>query len=233
MEKLKFDSIENIAGSAGDMQNVGETYLETYRALEIESDEMLKLAGGWLKTLKGAMKELEAIRQKFVKPLNDHVKWINDQFRPGKRAMEEAEKVLKGKIRLYQVRQDEERRRISHEERRRVAAEKAALQAEIERAAEEGNEEEVEQLTLREMTTTPAVPPDTPKIDGVHIRRKWDFEVVDKIAFLKAVVDGLLPESYADVNMAAVRKVVRASGDIVTMPGIRIFEDETVVAHSD
>lgn len=90
-----------------------------------EAEQAMELVAGFAQRRKAA----EEARTFLVKPLNDHVRAINDRFRPGREALERAEKAVKDKILAFR-----------REEQRKAAEEQARLDAERrerERAAEE------------------------------------------------------------------------------------------------
>lgn len=120
---------------------------------QIQDEEDLTLAGEMLADVKGRFKRLEAKRKEITGPMNKALRAVNDLFREPKARLEQAEKMLKGSIAEFHVRQ---------------------LEANDAAYAEAGEAETAEEATealarVREVST--------PK--GVSIRHKWVPVIVD------------------------------------------------------
>jgi hypothetical protein len=83
--------------------------------ITVTDAETARLAAEWLRNVKATQRAHEQARTFLVKPLNDHVKAINDQFRPLTQTLEEAERTVKGKLLSFQ--RDAEVRRLREQAR--------------------------------------------------------------------------------------------------------------------
>jgi len=75
--------------------------LAELRGWEIEDDDDNALAGEMLANVKGRIKALEDRRTKITKPMNAALREVNDLFREPRSKLEEAERLIKGKIAGY------------------------------------------------------------------------------------------------------------------------------------
>lgn len=103
--------------------------VEIAHALEVSTGEQAVTATELLARIAKARKDSEAARTFLVKPLNDHVKAINQRFKESTAPLEEADELVRGKVVAFREQEERERQ-----------AEQARLEAErrdAERAAEE------------------------------------------------------------------------------------------------
>lgn len=127
-----------------EIQRRAESSLKIAQNYAINSPQMYEFAADDLKKVKTLMKRVEEQRTGQVGPLNAEVKRINAEFKAPMEFLENAEKVLKGKMLTWSQEQEriaEEKRRIAEDaarkERARVEAEARAQAAEAERQARE------------------------------------------------------------------------------------------------
>jgi len=106
--------------------------------LTITNDKTYSMVAEGIKTIKKEFKKQDAARKSLVKPLNDHVKFINDQFKPVTEELSRVEKILKSKVAEYDAEKERKRR-----EAERIAREKAeAERRKKEEAARQQREKE-------------------------------------------------------------------------------------------
>ena len=166
--------------------------------------------------------------------------------------LEDAERIVKGKIGRYQDEQLRVRREAEEaaraaarkiEENQRLAEaqrlEAIAVQARIEAQAlaEAGKTREAEHLRAEAANrqaqadavidapmavVTVAIPP-PPKLEGVSRRENWKFRIVDK---------ALIPLEYMLPDEGSIGKVVRALKSQTNIPGVEVFAETVVSAQS-
>jgi hypothetical protein len=116
--------------------------VEAARAIEVQTPKQAACAAGFLQGIAQAKRQSEAARKLLVGALNDHVKTINDQFRPKAESLDEADGLVREKVLAFQ--QEQERQRAAEQARldaiRREEEEKA--EAERRRLAQEAAEAE-------------------------------------------------------------------------------------------
>lgn len=124
-------------------------------AIQVRNPEEADLAAAALRQIKQREKAAKAERVALVKPLNDHVKDINQKFKDAAAPYKEAERIIKGKVGKYQAEQDQirqeeearleaerqERERLAREARERQEAEERAKREQAEKEAREAAEE--------------------------------------------------------------------------------------------
>ena len=143
---------------------------ETARTLVISTSDEARYASEMLTYISSAQKKLEAQRVFLVKPLNDHVKDINNVFKEWKSPLDEADTTLRRKMLAWHV-----------EEERRAAAEREVLeQLDV-------PEEDMPDLPVRVVRSETG--------GSTSVRKTWTYEVVDQKIVPKAYLmldDGLI-----------------------------------------
>lgn len=116
--------------------------VERARAIEVRSEAEAIEAGTFLVEVKEATTQAETARKALVKPLNDHVKFINQSFKEKTGPLAEADEIVRGKVVAYEREQDRLRRaeqerlqREAEEQRQREEAEARAAREAAEAAA--------------------------------------------------------------------------------------------------
>ena len=109
--------------------------LEAAKSIRVVDADSYKVAGHFFAEIKAKIKEIEAARVRRVKPLNDTVKLLNEDFNGVKAQLESILKVVEAPMLAFQ-REEERKRREAEEaarkERERIEAE-ARAKAEEER----------------------------------------------------------------------------------------------------
>ena len=163
-----------------------------------------------IKSTNQAHKEAVALKKKFLAPVI------------------EAETYINGQIASYMAMIAQKRREAEQKERdRQLAAERAEekrRQRALE-AVEAGKTKEAEQI-LSEPEPDEAIapleppPPSKPKMDGVHLREHWEFEIIDRWK---------IPATFLMPDMKAIGENVRLNKGDTKIPGIRVFRKDIVV----
>jgi hypothetical protein len=181
-----------------------------------------------VKIAKSQYKRAEDARKTLVKPLNDHVKWINSQFKSTTNELNQIETTGKRKIGAWQ-REEEKRQRAVAEAARKQAEEEALATAE--RAERDGNTTAVD-TALDSATSIPEPPRSAPtrgRFGGVASSRKvWKGEVTDLKALLRAIADDQAPASIAPVDQNSLNRLARNARGDSDIPGVRFYEDTSV-----
>jgi len=168
-------------------------------SLEIQDETSLIHASETLGAIRTFLKKVESVRVFFTKPLNDHLKDINAEFKQITNPLSNLDKQITQKMRVY--RQQIEAKRL--EEQTRLDAEAQARQ----------------ETSLIPEVIAPIVPAqsksvqtETGKITFMKIRR-WELEDISKV-----------PLEYLKLDDAKITAVIKAGGNI---PGIRPWFEET------
>ncbi len=183
-------------------------------------------AGEYLKSVKSATKQLDDLRISMTKPLDESKKRIMDFFRKPLDILSRAEATLKRGMLGFQ--QEQEAKRKAEEARlaelQRKEAEKLAKRAE--KAEDKGNiarAEELRQQSQDVASITPIVAPTIQKVEGATTKKVWKFEVIDERA---------IPREYLIPDLVKIGKMVRAGGDTLQIPGIKIYSEETIAVRA-
>jgi hypothetical protein len=175
-------------------------------------------AGEYRKNIKGAIKQIEELRFSFTRPLDQLKKKWMDFFNVPLTKLTTGDGVLeRGRLTFAReqerIRQEAERKLQAEAEKKRLAAEKKAAEA---RAA--GNEAKAERFEEKAAAViSPELAPTFEKTSGIGTVKRWKFEITD---------EKLIPRRYLTPNLVQIGKEVRASGDMLNIPGIKIYAEE-------
>lgn len=244
--------------SVASLAPVMERLKDYSKALVIRTDAEYATAANQLKTIKGALAEIEDARTRITKPLNESLKETNAQAKSAAAPFQAQEQVIKAAMISWSNEQDrlreiEQRKanEAAEKERRRLqaiadeAARKAREQADekrrqAEQAAAAGRAEEAAKLAAQ-----------ASRIDAKAEEKVEHFEmraaqVVAPVAqqaapkvggisipmvWVHEIVDAaLIPREYLDVNETRIRKVVQAMQGNTNIPGVRVRQIKRVAA---
>ncbi len=157
---------------------------------------------------------------------------IMAKFNEGDQPAEQAEKIVKGKLRVW----DEQQRKIE-EDRQRKAQEEAEAQEREKRlnaaviAEQAGaSEEEVDSIFDAPVAVVAApVAPVYQRASGISTRENWKVVVVDIKKLCLAVAKGHVSPEYVLPNMTALNARAKADKQTMQIPGC-ISKNEPIVA---
>jgi hypothetical protein len=156
-----------------------------------------------------AWQEAIAQRKKFLDPLND------------------AELNVKRKVSTWRI--EQERARKAEEDRLAAIAKREADERALEEAAAlaANGEKELADMVLQEAAAAPApvvvVAPSVPKQESIAKKTTWRFRIVD---------EALIPREFLSPDEVKIGAIVRSRKNLVKIPGIQVFADESVAVRS-
>lgn len=209
--------IDNTRELAEQCAAEGNALLAQAERAVVRDDDSAGRMTDLLKVVKVKKAKSEGGRKALVKPLNDHVKWINQQFKDAQAPLTQADTIGRQKLGNYQreveyQRREEAERLRREEESRRLAEAEAAEQA--------GDTDKVDQA-LDEAVHIPDAPRAAPtrgNFGSSSTRKTWKYRLVDVTK---------VPVQFLQLDDQAIRAEIR--GGVRTIPGLEIFEDEQVV----
>lgn len=145
--------------------------------------------------------------------------------------LEKAESEVKGKMAAYQRKVQEEERAARELAERLKREETERLLAEATKAAEQGNEMEAEIILAQAEiieTSQPAVQMQAPKATGVSTRTLYRAKIIDE-SKVPTEVAGV---TIRPVDLSAINKLAQASKGKVQIPGIEIYEEQSVAVRA-
>jgi hypothetical protein len=194
------------------------TIADVARELEIRDEATNAEALDMLSQARKACKRIEALKKRWLDPLNRQVKLIRDDFTAMAAPAKEADQILSVKTSAYRAKVAEAARK--EQERLRLLAEKRQAKA-AERAEAKG----VEPPPVIPIAPTVAPPAKSVQTDSgsrVTYRTQTHFEVTDA---------ALVPDAYKTIDErkigAAVRSGIATSENPI--PGVRIWTTEEAV----
>lgn len=227
--------------------------LTMVESMVIDSQETYDLAADELKAIKHKAKTLEDQRTGITGPINKALKAVNDLFRGPSQYLEQAEKIIKGKMLTYSAEQEriaaEERRKAealvrAEQERlaREAAAKEAAAKAEADALIAAGNAEKAAEVQAQaaieaasitataQVMTAPVVEVSVAKVSGISQRSVWKAEVTDKAALIAFIAANPQFQNLLEVNTSALNQMAKAMKDTMQIAGVRAFEEKTLAA---
>jgi len=193
-------------------------FASQYKVVKITNDYELKNQSDILKSLKQMVTTIEGRRKARVKPLNDYVKSINDEYKPIMAKADEIKIALSGNIIEYQNEQE----RLAEQERQKLLKEETAkLELEAEKVADNQDEfariqDQKKQLAERPSEFTSSF---KGNIGATSIRKKWKGEVIKP---------NLVPRNLCSPNPKKIQ--VEIDSGARNIKGIRIYEDQILTS---
>lgn len=172
--------------------------------LVIASDDDIRASTNDLSIIAGVKKAIESQRQDYVKPINDHLKAVNNAFKGFTQPLTEADSLFREKVLGYRAEQE----RIRTEQERINDLRMEAAKAEMELKGE-----------ITEAVDLAPVQREAParyhgEVGTLGTSKQWHFEVEDF---------ALLPDEYKVADTTKIRKVVQAGA---TVPGVKAWQEE-------
>ena len=175
----------------------------------ITTAEDLKPATDDLSLIAKIKKALEEKRREYVKPLQDHVKTVNDAFKNLMEPIETADKVTRAKILAFQAEQGRIQR--EQEEINRLRMEAAQKEMEL-------KGELTESVNLVEVMVAPKRITTEMGTVGQRLIAKWEVVNFSQV-----------PDEFKAIDSAKVTKLVKGGG---TIPGIRVWQEPILAVNT-
>lgn len=172
--------------------------LDLIKAYEIDGSEAFATAVGMVATVKNTFNERDGQRTDIVKPLNNEVKGVNAELKPGLEFLAEAEAILKTKLGDYV--KDQFGKRIK-------------LLAEAGEAVGAGEQDKANVLIVQ------ASELEAPKVAGCAIGEAWTGEVTDAEK---------IPREYMVPDLKALKALTKKEKVDPEIPGWKAYPEATV-----
>jgi hypothetical protein len=223
-------------------------------AYEIDSNEMLTMAGDELRAIVGRKKQIEELRMSLTRPLDESKKRIMDLFRSPTDRLEQAESLLRKGITAYQqaerakqeaARREAEEKQRQEREAQRKLEEAARLEAEAARASgdlEAAEAAEAAQAVAQEAIELADVAPSLPavesqKVVGISSRQNWKAEVLNLGELVQAAAIAISNGDHTllallSINTVALNQIAKALKAQANIPGVRVYAEESLSVRS-
>lgn len=189
------------------------TVADEARELEITDDASDLVAKTLLGQVTTARKRIEALKKRWLDPLNQQVKLIRGDFDAMAAPATEAEQILRSKVAVYYREKQEAARR--EEERLRKLAERRNEKAVL-RAVARGEELPPPVIPMPSIAA-PAKTTRTATGSAVTMRKVWKWRVLD---------EAQIPREYFTLDEKKLNAVVKAG--LREIPGVEVYETEEV-----
>lgn len=196
-------------------------------AFEIVNTASYEAAGAFLVRVKNVRKQIDEVYGPHVKEAHRLHKNLVAAKKSHEQPLDNAERIVKGKVGNYQ--REQERIRREEEDRLRVIARKEAEERQLAEAAEleaQGRAEEAEQV-IEHPVVPPAVvvPSSVPKLKGVSTSTKWKHRIVN---------ESLIPRTYQKLvpDVEKLKAHATSYRNSVPVAGVEFYPDDSVSVRS-
>lgn len=198
---IPISSLKNIKISLEYFNNIeNEIVKHETKNVAINNDEQYVVEGARLKEIKNLLRSIEEKERELEAPLKLALQYIkNDVFKPYIERLKKLETKIKNEISIY-----DDKKKKEEEERRKN----------LEEAFKKTNPEISEDISIITNNTTP-------KVAGVRISYRYDFEIVD---------ENLIPREFLKVDDVKLRRVINALKEETKIPGIKVVKKKIIGA---
>lgn len=191
-------------------------------------------AGDWLKSIKQVEKTLEDRRKSLVKPLNEHIRYINGLFKEPMKILTETEGHIKKAILDWNRREQERIRREQEAAMRKAEAQRKRMETLARKAEEAGDMEKAEQFIEKSENIEPIVTGEgVENPSGIYTTKRWKAEVYDTKSLVVAVAKGDASLEALMPDMKYLEGLAKRLRGNVQIPGVRFYEVESLAARAD
>ena len=208
--------------------------LDLVQAFEVVDDATFEIAADELKGIKTRAAALDEQRKGITAPMDAAKKAVMDLFRTPLEVLTQAEGILKTKMLGYQREQQAKAEAARLEAERVRRAEQQRLQAEADALAAQGRtgEAAVKEQVAQMVVAAPIAAPAPPAVKGISTSTTVDFEVEDLRALIKAAAERPELAALLTVDTVKLRAYVKGLGMQCNLPGVRVFQKQTLAARS-
>jgi len=176
-----------------------------------------------LKQVVARKKRIEELRLFFTRPLNDHIKTINAQFKQTTGPLEAIEGEIKGKMvdyrRIEAEKVEKERQREADRQRKQFEKEQEARRKEAEKLKGQEKKEALKEIKQETFVPDPSEIKQETNVESAsgqtRFNKFWNFEIINLT---------LIPMQYLKVDETLIRIAIKSGERVI--PGVRVFEDE-------
>lgn len=207
--------------------------VEQAKSISIVTDDDFQEAAGFLNGLKAIQKAIDETFNDPIKAAYAAHKSIVAAKAKHSEPVDQAERIIKGKLAAYQI--EQERKARAEAERLALEARKKAEDEQLARAQamEASGQKEAAEAILSEDTASPVIQArPTAKANGVSFREKWCGEVTDLMTLVKAIAVGQAPLTLIQSNPTTVRQYAESTKGNVKVPGVRFWVEKVVSGRS-
>jgi len=218
--------------SAAALSRGAASALALVNDFEVTDGPTFEIAADELKAIKARSSALDEQRKSITSPMDAAKKAVMDLFRAPLETLAEAEKILKSKMLAYQ--QAEQRKadeaRLAAE--RQAEEERARLKAEAEKLAAEGHSGEAavkQQIAAMVVAAPPPVAP-PPAVKGISTSTTIDIEITNLLELVQHIAQHPELIGFVAADTAKIRAYARGLGEHCNLPGVRVFQKQSIAA---
>ena len=204
------------------------TYPAKAKEIKVYDQVSLDTANAFLRGVKGLLSKIAETFDPIVKQAHEAHRQALEQKKKHEEPLLEAERIIKREMGRYLTEQadlrreaeERARREAVEAERKRLAAMQAAIDAENAGKTKEAEKHFEEAVAIE--APKPVIP-EPVKTQGTFLRKETKWRVVDL---------AIVPREFLALDRAKVEQVFRIQREKMSIPGIEVYFDETVVSHS-
>lgn len=223
--------VEAEAPTAASLGKNANAMLSMAQMFEITDDETFALAAEELRDIKAKKDSLTEQRLTITRPMDDAKKAVMALFAAPVDLLTTAESIFKTKMLAYS--QEQERKaaeaRLKAEQEAETARQKLAEEAAELQAQGRAGEALVKE-TVAQMVVAAPVVATVPVAKGISTKTTIDFEVDDMVKLVKHIAEHPELIGLVAVDTVKLRAYVRGLGANCNLPGVRVFNKQTIAA---
>lgn len=195
----------------------------------IDCPELKEAAGSDLTVIRKMIKTADENRMKLTRPLDDAKKGIMTVYKSVTDLLDEADGIYKNKIKAYDAAEREKAMQLQRQLEEQARKEREKLARKVAEAEKAGQVEQAAALQIvAETVVAPIINTAPPKVSGVSSRKNWKGRVTDRLALIKAVAAGQVPDDVIEINDAALNRYAKAHESRLSFPGVEAYNDPTI-----
>ena len=188
----------------------------------VTGDDYIRV-GNDLKRIKGLFKRGEEMRVAEKEPYLSEGRKVDAFYKEPLAWLKSAETTIKTALTGYEDRQEQARLKLQAKLDEQARKEREKLEARAAKAEEKGKTEKADELRDRAaMVATPIVSIETPKVAGISTRETYKAVVFDKMALIRAVAEGEVPDVVLLYDQATLNAQARLLKTALNYPGVKV-----------
>ena len=225
------DTMESTVTVEKQLQESGTAMIERAKTMVITSHDDYEEAGKALVEIKTRMKQVtDYWKEPKAQAASAH-KTICNKEKEMLSPLNEAEKIIKNAMVLYQSAVEKARREAEEEARRQKQAETDRLLVKAMKAEANGDDQTADinmamAQMIEDMPATPAVM--SPSASGTYIRKTWKARVTNPM-LVPAYSGGI---ELREIKMSALNQIAKMTNGTVKIDGVEFYEESTIGART-
>ncbi len=193
------------------------------RVFRVATQDQYLAAGERLKGIKSLLKKVGDTFDPIISKAHAAHKEAVQQKKTHETPLIQAEGIYKLAMLQYTSNQERIQREQQAKLDEQARKEREKLEEQARKAAEKGKVERAAELQSRaETVAAPVVSVSTPTVSGISTRETYKAVVTDKMALIRAVAEGKVPDAVLNYDQAVMNSQARSLKTALNYPGVKV-----------